>query len=176
MGIIDYAKSHPLMIAGGVFAAGVVWLLMSQGSGGGDSNGLSAFYAAQAAQKTSGDQVAIAQIQAQAQTSTGLAYLDTQKSINQIWSSTQLAQSHEANQTAITLAPFKVQDDYLAAVTSIASMPPTIQTSTTTKKSGGFFGIGGGSKTSTSQIVVPNPGWDLLGAFAGLFTAPPPTG
>lgn len=163
--MLEWAKSNPLWIAGGIFFVGLLFLL-SRGGGGSGDGGMSAFYAAQNASKTSGDQVMIAQIQANAQSQLGLAYLDTQKAVNTTWAATQLSQSQINANTAVQLAPYGVQAAYLGAITEIASMP--VQTVTTTTKKKKLFG----SSSSSSTTVVPNPGWDLLDNFDDMFNFP----
>ncbi|MBK8189090.1 MAG: hypothetical protein IPK79_01390 [Vampirovibrionales bacterium] len=165
MDILGFAKSHPLWIAGGIFIVGLLFLMGRGGGGGSGDGGMGAFYAAQNASKVSGDQVAIAQIQANAQTSIATGYFGSQKDINTIWASNQLASTQIQAQTAKDLAPYQVKAAYLQTVQQVASQP--VQTTTSTKSSSGFFGIGAKSKTTTS--VIPNPAWDMLSHIGDFF-------
>lgn len=157
MKIWEWVKSNPLIVAGGVLFVGVLFLM---GRGGGASDGgMSAFYAAQNASKVSGDQVAIAQIQANSYDRVGLAYIDAQKSINSTWASAQLSGYQIQANAAVQLAPYQVQSQYLQTVAQVAAIPPTTVTTTTKKKK--LFG----SSSSSTTTVIPNPGWDMLQAF-----------
>jgi len=64
-GAISYAGKHPVTVAVGVFAVGAVLLLLLRGNGGGQTSdgGMNAFYAAQAAQASSGNALLAAQKQ-----------------------------------------------------------------------------------------------------------------
>lgn len=167
MNVLQWAKDHPLLIAGGVFFVGLL-LLMGRGSGGGDG-GMSAFYAAQAAQKQSGDAVMMAQIAANAQTTLGGRYFDAQENINNKWADTQYATAQANNATAVQLAPYQAQAAFFRTVSDIANAPPITQTTTQTKQSSGFFGIGAKNKTTTSTQVLPNPAWGFLDEFWDIF-------
>lgn len=165
MDLGGFIKDHPIMLAIGVFVVG--FIVLSSGNQGGGDGGAGAFYAAQAASKTSGDAVMIAQINANSSDKQALAYIDAQKSINTTWAGNQLATTQITANTAVSLAPYQVQSSYLEAVGNLAAQPSTVTTST--KKSGGIFGIGGSKKTT--QTVTPNPGWALLDTFGDLFHA-----
>jgi hypothetical protein len=168
MDVMGFISKHPLWIAGGVFIVGLMFVL-SRGGGGSGDGGMSAFYAAQAASKTSGNQVMLAQIAANAQTSIATSYFATQKDTNALWANTQLEQTKLKSAAAVQMAPYQAQAAYLQTVAQIANAP--VQTQTTTKSSGGFFGIGAKSKTSTT--VIPNPAWNYLASFEDFFSQIP---
>lgn len=159
MDVMGWVKSNPLKVAAGVVGVGVLFMMMNRPAPTGDG-GMSAFYAAQAAQKQSGDAVMIAQIQGNV-ASAGIA---AQKDINATWAGTQLAQTQANNEARIALAPYSVQASYLSTIAEIARQPPITQTTSSTKK-----GIFGNKKTSTTTTVVPNPAWDMLDNFADFF-------
>lgn len=168
MDIMGFISKHPLWIAGGVFIVGLIFL-MSRGGGGSGDGGMAAFYAAQAASKTSGDNVMLAQIQANAQTAIATGYFASQKDVNTLWANQQLEKTKVQGQTALALAPYQAQAAYLQTVATIANAP--VQTQTTTKSSSGFFGIGAKNKTTTT--VVPNQAWNFLEGFDDFFTVAP---
>ena len=175
----DWIKSNPLVVAGGVFFVGLVFLLSRGGGNSAGDGGAGAFYAAQAASKTSGDQVLLAQIAANAQTAQSTAYFQTQKEINSMWAGNQLSLADKNNAAAVALAPFNLRALYLQTTAEIARIPPVTQTTTSSKSKSGFFGIGGGTKTSTQTTVIPNPAWDFLSGFDDFFDDmlnPPPGG
>ena len=73
-GAVHWAGEHPVTVAVGVFAIGAVILLMMKGSGGGAAdNGMSSFYAAQAAQASSGN--SLMAVQSQGKTATAIAQI-----------------------------------------------------------------------------------------------------
>lgn len=164
MDLMGFISKHPLWIAGGVFIVGLMFV-MSRGGGSSGDGGMSAFYAAQAASKTSGDQVMLAQINANAQTAIAAGYFGSQEKINTLWANNQLSQTQINANTAVQLAPYQARAAYLNTVATIANAP--VQTVTSTKSSGGFFGIGAKTKTSTS--VIPNPAWQFLESFEDFF-------
>lgn len=75
-GAVKWAGDHPVLIAVGVFAVGAVFLLMSRPAPAGDS-GIGAFYAAQAAQANSGNQ--LAGVQAQVAGATAIAKIASER-------------------------------------------------------------------------------------------------
>ena len=158
---LEYAGKHPLIVGAGVFVGGLVVLGMlgvfSSGSGqapSGDASEVQGYFAAESAQAQAGDQVDIAAITTQG--ATQQAYLNDNASmnINSTWATAQTSMNASNNAAALAAAPFQVQTAIAGALGQIASAPPT--TVTNSSSSSGFFGIGAGSKTTTS--VIPNAG------------------
>lgn len=163
MNVLSYAKEHPYIIGGGVFALGLLWLL-SRGSGGSSSTdaGLaSAYYGAIAADKQAATQQIVAQTNANAAVTINQAQADAYTHVQDTWAETSLGQAQINADAATSLAPYALSAQYIGALTDIASQPGTV----TTKSSSGFFGIGGGTK----QVYTPNPNaaaaTDLLSHF-----------
>lgn len=171
---IAFVKAHPVGVGIGVFALGLIFILMNRGSGssssGDDAGNLSGFYAAQAAQAQSGDAVQAIQIQSQAQTAQALAADDAAVNITTLNTNASTAMNANNNATLLGLAPYNVQAAGISALGSaLSNTPSEIQTQSTTKNNG-FFGIGGSTKVSTQ--VNPNPVYsNLLDEFNSLFSA-----
>lgn len=151
MDILGWIKSHPLSTAGGVVAVGFVFLMLNRPQQSGDG-GMSAFYAAQAAQKQSGDSVMVAQMQANVATAGIGAQAETQK----YWADKQLAATQSNNTTRVQLAPYQLRGMYLETAAEISRQPAITQTTQSSKR--GLFG----GKSSTTTTVLPNPAWDFL--------------
>lgn len=109
---VHWAGDHPVTTAVGAFATGAILLLMLRGHGGGN-NGMSAFYAAQAAQAASGNQLMAAQDANKTAVAVAGIAADRDKSLATIsgGASVQLAtingtiaQSHDAAAVAINSA------------------------------------------------------------------------
>lgn len=174
-----WASEHPVPTAVGVFAVGAILLLMTRNTSAGasgDATSAAAYYAAEAQQGISGNQLAETQIVAQAATTQALAATAADVTNNTTWANVSLANTANNNAAALALAPYGVESQLIDSITQTAALPPI--TTTTTKSSGGFktlFGsIGGGSKTST--IVSPNPSAEqaleeLNQLLGGLFIA-----
>jgi hypothetical protein len=161
--VTTWAKEHPVMLGVGVFAVGGLFLLlMSQGQGGGSNSSsggqagsdASAYYAAESADDQAGDNVQIAQINAQATTAQTQLNDAAYTSVQSTWASTQLQEQQGQNATAITLAPDTIASSLITALGQIASLPPT--TTTTSKSSSGFLGIGSGKSTTTTTTANPS--------------------
>jgi hypothetical protein len=158
-------KDHPVVatlatLIGGYFVLSAIGLI--GGGRGGDGSGsdtaaVAAYYSAQGTQAQSANQLQEAQILAQAQTAQTLITTNADVSNNTTWANTQLALQQDNNQTAMSLAPYSVEEELVSTLGSIASLPPT--TTTTSKSSslldGLFGGLGKSSKTTTT--VTPNP-------------------
>lgn len=165
---VSWVKHHPVPA---IIAAAVIFYLFSRLFGGSNnaasnnSNAVAAYYAASAAQAQAGDALQATQIQAQAQTAQTLIAGQTSVTNNTTWANTDLAETQSNNATQVAIAPYQAQASIVNALSNVASTPGSIVTST--KKSNGFFGIGGGSKTTSTY--VPDPAAvnasDLLSEF-----------
>lgn len=152
MDIGAYVKQHPVAIGVGVFVLGVGFLLLRGSGGGGGSTDASlgaAYYQALSQQSQDSTALAIAQTNATASTAQTQIAADTYTSAQNTWAATNLATTQANNQAAIDMAPYATEQELIATLGSVASLPGQ----TTTKHSNGFFGIGGG----TSQVYTPNP-------------------
>ena len=152
MDIGAYVKQHPVAIGMGVFVLGVGFLLLrgSGGSGGSTDASLgAAYYQALSSQSSNQTALAIAQTQATSSTAQTQIAADTYTSAQNTWAATSLATTQANNSAAVSMAPYATEQELIATLGSVASLPG----STTTKKSNGFFGIGGG----VSQTYTPNP-------------------
>ena len=157
--VITWAKSNPALAGVAVFGGGLVilWLTGALGGGGGSGGSdpnVAAYYNAVSQQGIAGDQLAIAQINAQASTTQALAADAAGVTVQQTWAGTSLAQTQSDNASAVSLAPYAAQTAIAGDLASVVANSPPI-TTTTQSHSNGFFGIGGGSSTSTT--VSPNP-------------------
>lgn len=158
MKILEYAKSHPYVVGGGVFVLGALFLL-SRGGGGSQQGGGTdaalgqAYYAALAAQSHDSAAVQVAQIQADSGTAQTQLTTGAATHIQDTWAATNLAENAQNNQAAIAMAPYATEQELIATLGQVAQLPGS--TVTNTSHSSGFFGIGGGSKTTTTY--VPNP-------------------
>lgn len=73
-GAVHWAGEHPVTVAVGVFAVGAILLLMMRKpSAAGANNGMASFYAAQAAQASSGN--SLMAVQSQGKTATAIAQI-----------------------------------------------------------------------------------------------------
>ena len=158
--VIAFAEKHPVPTGIGVVVVGLImiYVLTPKGGGGGtntasDAAAASAYYAASSAQAQAGDAVQMAQIQANAATTIALGSDAASVTNNNTWSATNQAENADNNATAITLAPFAVQSQAVAALNTAAQAPNI--TTVTHSTDNGFFGIGGGSSNTTT--VSPNP-------------------
>lgn len=174
--VVEWAKKNPAM-AGliAVFCVALIWIL-SRGSGastGGDNSAASAYFAANAAQAVSGNQLMAVQLQEQGDTARTQIAAGASVQNNSTWASTDLGMLQSNNDTTLGLAPYKVQDDLISALGTVAQQPGTVTTSGKGKgfnfgldvsKGGGGGGGGiagalgfGSSKTSITQTYNPNP-------------------
>lgn len=183
MDVIGYAKSHPVKTGAIVFGGGIVALFLFRGlSGGGGSSGGSsaddsldgAYFAAESAQAQAGDALQATQDQDQATTAQTLIGANASVANNQTWAQAQ-EQSNDDNivvtglndQTAVQLAPFQVQGALVNALGGVASQPGA--TVTNSSSNNGFFGLFGGSQSSSSYVANPSAtaAAGELGALAG---------
>lgn len=157
---IDYAGKHPY-VTGGVILVGGFAVLSLFGafrgpSSAGASNGggsVDAYLSAQSADAQAGDAVQIAAIQAQAGTAQTQLNDNAAITINSVGTAADVTENASNNATALSSAPFDVEAVIAQALGAIGAQPPT--TVKTVSTNNGFFGIGGGTTSSTS--VVPNP-------------------
>lgn len=92
---VEWAGKHPVTVAVGVFALGAVFLLFMRGSSSGTGDGgMSAFYAAQAAQAASGNQLMA--VQAQGKTATAIAQIAADRDVQLADYATQAAATQVA--------------------------------------------------------------------------------
>lgn len=184
---IDWVGKHPVTTGAIVVGAGLIWILLSQqgASQGGNSTDAAAFYQASAAQGVAGDQLQIAEINAQAGTAQALINANANENINSTWATADTTQTQITGTTQIALAPFAVQSNIGADIASAANAPVLTNTySDSSSKQvgfgfgglGGLFGISGGGSRSTSYTSQhANPaateGEQLL---AGLLNGTPP--
>lgn len=157
MNALEYAKSHPYIIGGGVFVLGALFLL-SRGGGSSSGSGTdaalgSAYYAALSAQSHDSAAVQVAQIQATSGTAQTELTTGAATHIQDTWAATNLAENAANNQAAIAMAPFATEQELIATLGQVAQLPGT--TSTSTKSNSGFFGLFGGSKSTS--VYTPNP-------------------
>ena len=162
---ISYVKENPLIIGAGVFGIGAIYLLSRAGGGGNaagqvaqaNSTATAAYYAAESAQGTSGNQLMQTQIEANAATAIAQIQAGTSTTNNTTWANADVTQTLSNNQTAVTIAPIQAQattaQDLIGSLTQVAELPGT--TTTSNSKSDGFLGIGGSNKTTTT--TTPNP-------------------
>jgi hypothetical protein len=107
-----------------------------------------------AAQGISGNDLAIAQINAQASTTQALAADAAGVTVQNTWAAASVTNNTSNNSTSVALAPYAAQTALAGDLTSaIANSPPI--TTTTQSHSNGFFGIGGSTHQTTT--VTPNP-------------------
>lgn len=154
-GAAHWAGEHPVIIAGGVFVIGGLLLLVLSGNNGSANSNLgSAYFAAQAAQGVSGNQLQATQIAAQASTTQALAADTAAVTIYTQLSGDQLAGIKDTNATSAAIAPYAAYSAISGDLAGIAANAPPI-TTTVNKSNSGFLGIGA-SKSSTTT-VTPNP-------------------
>lgn len=151
---LEYAKSHPYIVGGGVFAIGALFLIM-RGSGGSsqqsstDAGLAGAYYGAIAADKTAAAQEQIATTNANAAVDLGQIQADAYTHVQDTWAAVSQNATDSNNATTVATAPYALASDYIGALATVASKPGT----TTTSTDNGFFGIGGG----TSSTYTPDP-------------------
>jgi hypothetical protein len=159
---------HPVIatlatLIGGYFVLSAIGLIgTGGGNGGGGSGGdtaaVAAYYSAQSAQAQSGNQLQEAQILAQAATAQTLIKTNADVANQTTWAATQLALQQDNNQTAMSLAPYSVEEELVSTLGHIASLPPTTATSTKSSQLfGGLFGPDIGKSSKTTTTVTPNP-------------------
>lgn len=152
--IIEFAETHPVPVAIGVVVVGLaLFLLLSPKGGSSDGGAAAAYYAANAATAQAGDAVQIAQIQAQAGTAQTQLVTGASVSNNTTWATADVTMNAANDATQISLAPFAVQSEAIGALAQGASAPPL--TSSSSGSSNGFFGLFGGSHSSTTQTANP---------------------
>lgn len=150
---LEYAKSHPYIVGGAVFAIGALFLVM-RGSGGGaqqasDAGLAGAYYGAIAADKTSAAQEVIATTNANAAVDLGQIQADAYTHVQDTWADVSNNATESNNAAAIATAPYQLASQYIGALASVASKPGV----TTTSNDSGFFGIG----ASSSSSYTPDP-------------------
>jgi hypothetical protein len=161
----DYAKAHPAIVIGGLVGIAALYWLLSRGNSSStgqvaqaNATATSAYYAAESAQGTAGDQLAATAIAAQASTAQDQINANASVTNNNTWASTDLAETLSNNQTETTIAPAvlsaQTQQSLYSALQSVASLPPI--TTTSTSNNSGFLGIGASSSTSTNVTANPS--------------------
>lgn len=151
---LEYAKHHPYIIGGGVFAIGALFLIM-RGSGGSsqqsstDAGLASAYYGAISTDKTAAAQEQIATTNANAAVDLGQIQADAYTHVQDTWADVSSSATESNNATAIATAPYQLASNYISALAGVASKPGV----TTTSNDSGFFGIG----ASSSSSYTPDP-------------------
>lgn len=153
--VIEWAEANPAMAGIGVVVVGLglLYVMGGLGGGGGSNSGAAAYYAAQSAEAQSGNALQAVQIQANATTAQMQIAADTSVANNTTWASTSVTNIAANNSAAIALAPYQLQNNLIDELGNIASKPGAVVTNTSSSK--GFFGIGGGSKTTSTYTPDP---------------------
>jgi len=175
-----YVKAHPLPIALGAGGLVVAYILISKAGQGSAAAGqvaqanataTSAYYAAESAQGTAGDQLQAVQIAAQAQTAQAQIAANESVTNNTTWANTDLAETNTTAASQVAEAPYAVESDYISALSQVAQLPGT--TVTSTSNNSGFLGIGASSSSSTKVVANPSAtsAAQELAALESLFNA-----
>ena len=155
--VIDWAKDNPIPAGVGIVVIGGLLLYLFSGSSGSADNGngaaVAAYYGAVAQQGISGNALQATQIQQQALTARTLIAAQVATNKDNVWSAQQLEVARINTAGAVALAPYQLQGQYINTLGRIAQKPGAVVTET--KKSNGFFGIGGGSSTSSKYVADP---------------------
>jgi hypothetical protein len=181
MDIVGKIKQHPVEAGAIIFIGGFVLLMVFRLiSGGGSSSQSSdgslesAYFAAQSSQAQAGDALQATEIESQAQTAQTLIGANASVANNTTWANAQMqgnvqttAQTQIGANEAIAVAPYAVQAGLISTLGNVASQPGS--TVTSSQSNNGFFGLFGGS--SSSSEYVPNPAAtgasEVLGELAG---------
>jgi hypothetical protein len=159
---IEFVKHNPVVGGLGVFAFGlaVLYFLGFFKSSSGATSGADAYYAATVADAQSGDALQAAYVNAAATTAQTQIAADAYTTTQTAWANTQQNINDSNNSTAVTLAPYASQAALISGLTEISG-----QTETVAKKSNGFFGIGGGSKVTTTPTPLASSASDALSSL-----------
>lgn len=168
---IEFAKENPAAAGFGVVIIGAVIIYAMGGFRGGSPDngaaGVTAYYQATAAQAAANNALAVAQVQAQAQTAQTLIAGQVSMHNTDTWAAASTAASSNAKDIAIQTAPYQTEQVLIGTLGQVASKPGA--TVTSTSHSNGFFGIGGGSSSSTTYVADPAAvsAANLLASLAG---------
>jgi hypothetical protein len=160
---LSVIKEHPVeaLLLGGVALVALYYLFA--GSGGSSNPNAAvdaAYFQATAQQAQAGDALQAVQIQTQGQTDLATIAANASQANNTTWANTDLSITQSNNQAATAAAPYAAEESLYNALEGVASLPGS--TETVTSKSTGFFGLGGGSKTTSTY--VPNPAATAAGS------------
>lgn len=155
--VIEWAKDNPVPAGIGIVVVGGLLFFLFSGSSGSADNGnaaaVAAYYGAVAQQGISGNALQAVQIQQQALTARTLIAAQVATNKDNVWSRQQLEVVKINTAGAVALAPYQLQGQYINTLGQIAQKPGAVVTSTS--KSNGFFGIGGGSSTTSKYVADP---------------------
>jgi hypothetical protein len=153
---LSWIESHPVEAGIGIVIVGAVLLYAlgnhSGGSGSDSGAGAAAYYSAVSAEAQSGNALQAVQIQEQASTARTQIAADVATHSTDVNAATALAYAPFEVQMSQYAGEVAIETNLIGALGAVASQPGT--TVTNVSHSNGFFGIGGGTKQSTTY--VPN--------------------